>query len=184
MDLIKGAIVDEMALNTVTSENVGADDVGFVQAKWLLVGGLVLPKVAPDDVDENDVCDAIAADIGVLREHMECSAAGATALSEKYGAALGKDVKTAHLGAVPEYPKAGGQEGVEFAFAVFGVSEASDFYEVAGKVRADARPSRSLSRRLRANLTDPRCPSSGTRPRSPTRFAPPTAMSLTRSSMC
>ena len=69
------------------------------------------------------------------------------ALSEKYSAPLGEKLesplivkqhdKTACLGAVPEYP-AGGQEGVEFAFAVFGVSDASDFYEVAGKMRAEA----------------------------------------------
>ena len=105
-------------------------------------GGGVAAKV-----DENDVCDAIAADIGVLRMHMECSATNAVALSEKYSAPLGEKLEsplivkqrdeTARLGAVPEYP-AGGQEGVEFAFAVFGVSDASDFYEVAGKMRAEA----------------------------------------------
>jgi len=133
---IKGAIVDEIGLDAEMSQYVTPDDVGFVQARWLLVGGLVLPRIAPDQVDENAVCEAIAADIGVLRMHMECSATNVVALSEKFGAPLGDGTfkapnvvkqhdksQAAALGAVPEYP-GGGQEGVEFAFAVFGVSDA------------------------------------------------------------
>ena len=121
-----------------------------MQARWLLVGGLVLPRIAPDQVDVNAVCEAIAADIGVLRMHMECSATNVVALSEKFGAPLGDGTfkapnvvkqhdksQAAALGAVPEYP-GGGQEGVEFAFAVFGVSDAEDFYETAAKMRAEA----------------------------------------------
>ena len=96
------------------------------------------------------MCEAIAADIGVLRMHMECSATNVVALSEKFGAPLGDGTfkapnvvkqhdksQAAALGAVPEYP-GGGQEGVEFAFAVFGVSDAEDFYETAAKMRAEA----------------------------------------------
>ena len=147
---IKGAIVDEIGLDAEMSQYVTPDDVGFVQARWLLVGGLVLPRIAPDQVDENAVCEAIAADIGVLRMHMECSATNVVALSEKFGAPLGDGTfkapnvvkqhdksQAAALGAVPEYP-GGGQEGVEFAFAVFGVSDAEDFYETAAKMRAEA----------------------------------------------
>ena len=147
---IKGAIVDEIGLDAEMSQYVTEDDVGFVQARWLLVGGLVLPRIAPDQVDENAVCEAIAADIGVLRMHMECSATNVVALSETFGAPLGDGTfkapnvvkqhdksQAAALGAVPEYP-GGGQEGVEFAFAVFGVSDAEDFYETAAKMRAEA----------------------------------------------
>ena len=147
---VKGAIVDEIGLDAEMSQYVTPDDVGFVQARWLLVGGLVLPRIAPDQVDENAVCEAIAADIGVLRMHMECSATNVVALSEKFGAPLGDGTfkapnvvkqhdksQAAALGAVPEYP-GGGQEGVEFAFAVFGVSDAEDFYETAAKMRAEA----------------------------------------------
>ena len=147
---VKGAIVDEIGLDAEMSQYVTPDDVGFVQARWLLVGGLVLPRIAPDQVDENAVCEAIAADIGVLRMHMECSATNVVALSEKFGAPLGDGTfkapnvvkqhdksQAAALGSVPEYP-GGGQEGVEFAFAVFGVSDAEDFYETAAKMRAEA----------------------------------------------
>ena len=45
------AIVDEIGLDAEMSQYVTPDDVGFVQARWLLVGCLVLPRIAPDQVD-------------------------------------------------------------------------------------------------------------------------------------